>query len=219
MIQTIINQIITYADGVAVAGVLAVAGYASNKFTPLFAKILESTKNEAITKLGSTQYNFYKGIALDIYYRVEEDFSGQKNVATQKIAAFDKYLTERIPSLTEQDLNHFRQTVVGTANTVLNQSTLLDSATATTIVNTAQSISQPVQTTDDPDNSTVAAVTQLATPAQTVDQPIQDTAVQSAVTTNPVQTATTVPNNLTNDEINTLNNIVQKLQTATPAVQ
>lgn len=116
MYNQVLNEIITGVEGIIVTAILAVITVVIKSAGDIIVELLKVKKEEVMAKIGAERYNFYRSIALDVYNRVEEEFRGQKGVFDKKIAAFDKYLIQRIPTLTEEELEHFRQSVVGDIN-------------------------------------------------------------------------------------------------------
>lgn len=116
MYNETVQQIINGAEGIAVTAILAILGVAIKGVADIIIELLNVKKDEIIAKIGAERYNFYRRVALDVFNRVEEEYRGQSGVYDKKIAAFDKYLIQRIPSLTEEELEHFRQSIVGDVN-------------------------------------------------------------------------------------------------------
>lgn len=126
--DNIIQQVISGLEGVAVTAILAVLGIVIKSAGEIVVQLLSVKRDEVIAKIGAERYNFYRKVALDVYNRVEEEFRGQKGVFEKKIAAFDKYMMQRIPSLTEDELAHFRQSVVGNINNEIKGSNIITPA-------------------------------------------------------------------------------------------
>lgn len=126
--DNIIQQIISGLEGVAVTAILAVLGIVIKGAGEIAVQLLSVKRDEVLAKIGAERYNFYRKVALDVYNRVEEEFRGQSGVFEKKIAAFDKYLMQRIPSLTEDELAHFRQSIVGDINNEIKGSNVLKPA-------------------------------------------------------------------------------------------
>lgn len=140
MYQQIINQVVSYSEGIAITAILAILSYVAKGAGQIAIEFLKAKKQAVIAAIGKDQYNFYRGIALDVYNRVEEEFRGQVDVSMLKIQAFDKYLLARIPGLTQEQIEHFRQSVVGDINNVVKGSTILDSATEVTAENQLEQV-------------------------------------------------------------------------------
>lgn len=116
MYSQFINDVLTGIEGIAVTAVLAILTIIIKSAGDIIVELLKSKREEVLAKIGAERYNFYRSISIDVYHRVEEEFRGQKGLADKKIAAFDKYMLQRIPNLTEEELAHFRQSVVGIIN-------------------------------------------------------------------------------------------------------
>lgn len=126
--ESIIQQVISGIEGVAVTAILAVLGIVIKGAGEIIVQLLSVKRDEVIAKIGAQRYDFYRQVAIDVYNRVEEEFRGQSGQFEKKIAAFDKYLLQRIPNLTEEELAHFRQSVVGNINNEIKGSNLLNLA-------------------------------------------------------------------------------------------
>ncbi|RII34293.1 hypothetical protein D2A34_14175 [Clostridium chromiireducens] len=140
MYQQIINQVVNYSEGIAITAILAILSYVAKGAGQIAIEFLKAKKQAVIATIGNDQYNFYRGIALDVYNRVEEEFRGQIGVSMLKSQAFDKYLLERIPGLTQEQIDHFRQSVVGYVNNVVKESNILDSATEVAVENQSEKV-------------------------------------------------------------------------------
>jgi hypothetical protein len=80
---------------------------------------LEAKKEEAIARIGKEEYERRITTALDIWGIVEEHFRLNDLVAhtiDDKANMFNDLLLERIPSLTQADLDYLRQTIAGQVN-------------------------------------------------------------------------------------------------------
>lgn len=126
--DNVIQQVISGLEGIAVTAILAVLGVVIKGAGDIVVELLSVKKDEVIAKIGAERYNFYRSVAIDVYNRVEEEFRGQSGAYKQKIKSFDKYMMERIPNLKEEDLAHFRQSVVGNINNEIKGSKLSDEA-------------------------------------------------------------------------------------------
>ncbi len=83
-------------------------------FTFAIAKLTQYlvTQREAVIKrIGADQYNFYQSMAEAVYFGVEQQL--KKAPGTWKKAEFDKRLLAKVPGLTQEELDHFREAVIG----------------------------------------------------------------------------------------------------------
>ncbi|WP_242844735.1 hypothetical protein [Clostridium botulinum] len=67
-------------------------------------------------------------IVRSIFYAVEQEYRLVPKSGEQKAEKFNKMLMEKIPSLKQEDLDHFREAIVGEINTQIKQSKLLEPA-------------------------------------------------------------------------------------------
>ncbi len=64
-------------------------------------------------------------MAQDIYYRAEQQFKLIPQAGEQKKQEFDKMLVEKIPGISQEELNHFRETICGKVNSEVKDGKLL----------------------------------------------------------------------------------------------
>lgn len=121
-----INQIVSDVAPIVVAAALAVITAIVKGVADVATEYIKTKKDQVVSKVGADNYNTYRDIAFDVYYRVEQEFKGKENVAQDKLKAFNKYLLQKIPGLTEEQLNHFRESVVGTVNNAIEETGILD---------------------------------------------------------------------------------------------
>ncbi|EJO5347239.1 hypothetical protein NRP93_001313 [Clostridium botulinum] len=89
-------------------------------------------KRQALIKqMGSDEYNMYYNIAKGIFYAVEQEYRNIPNSGKEKAEKFNSLLLEKIPTLKQEDLDHFREAIVGEINTQIKQSKLLQPAPTT----------------------------------------------------------------------------------------
>lgn len=77
---------------------------------------LKKKREELISQLGVAQYNKDYKLAEDIYYGVEQQFKFIPQAGKQKADAFNKLLLEKIPEISQDEIDHFRKTIVGKVN-------------------------------------------------------------------------------------------------------
>lgn len=124
-----INQIVNNATPVIITAIFAVITVIVKSVADVACECIKTKKQQLITKIGAENYNNYRDIAFDVYYRVEQEFKGQENVAQEKLKAFNQYIFQKIPGITQEQLNHFRESVVGTVNNAIEEKGLLDKVT------------------------------------------------------------------------------------------
>jgi hypothetical protein len=105
------EQIITGVMPVITQAVISILGILVTFAVAELTKYLVMKKKALIDKMGVEQYSFYQNLAESVYYAVEQEF---KNLpGSEKKSEFDKRLISKIPGLTQDDLDHFREYAVG----------------------------------------------------------------------------------------------------------
>lgn len=184
-----INEIVSNTTPIIIAAIFAVITAIVKGVSDVTIEYIKTKKEQLITKIGADNYNNYREIAFDIYYRVEQEFKGKTNVAQDKLNAFNGYLLAKIPGLTKEQLNHFRESVVGTVNNMIEEKGILDKApTNTSLPDSSETDKGTTETQNSNDasqaaqvaNSEVAATTTSTAPATT---PISSEEVINALNT------------------------------------
>ena len=106
-------------------GVLSIAGALASYFIAVGVTYLKKKREALINQLGVEQYNKDYKLAQDIYYGVEQQFKFIPHAGKQKAAEFDKLLTEKVHGITQEELDHFREAIVGKVNTEVKSSNIL----------------------------------------------------------------------------------------------
>lgn len=91
-------------------------------------EFLKARKDKLVQQLGIDKYYSQRQLAVDIYNRVEQEFKGQIGVSEEKLKAFDKYLLEKIPGISQEYIQHFREAITGDANSKLLESGIIKPA-------------------------------------------------------------------------------------------
>lgn len=113
MEQKLIEAIITGLTTILVA----LAGYLTAK-----AKVYIDAKTSLLEKqLGEEKTAAIKVIAQEIYYIVEQQYKNVPDMANAKRLLFDQMLLQRIPGLTQGELDHLRESICGAVNTELKK--------------------------------------------------------------------------------------------------
>jgi hypothetical protein len=73
---------------------------------------------------------------VDIYNRVEQEFKGKIGVSEDKLKTFDKYIAEKIPGISQEDIQHFRESITGDANKKLIESGVVKPADKAPVLQT-----------------------------------------------------------------------------------
>lgn len=106
-------------------GVLSILGALASYGVTVGVAYLKK-KKEALTKqIGANQYNEDYKMAQDVYYIVEQQFKFIPQAGEQKMKEFDKLLIEKIPGISQEDLDHFRETICGKVNAEVKSSQIL----------------------------------------------------------------------------------------------
>ncbi|EPY2273962.1 hypothetical protein ACXAUS_002849 [Clostridium sporogenes] len=86
-------------------------------------------KRQALIKqMKNEQYNMYYNIAKSVFYAIEQEYRSMPKSGKEKAEKFNSMLMEKIPTLKQEDLDHFREAIVGEINTQIKQSKLLEPA-------------------------------------------------------------------------------------------
>ncbi|MCR1934009.1 phage holin family protein [Clostridium tepidum] len=92
----------------------------------VIVKYFKEKRQALIKKMGNEQYNMHYNIAKSIFYAVEQEYKDVPKCSKEKAEKFDKMLMEKIPTLTQEDLNHFREAIVGEINSQIAKAKLLE---------------------------------------------------------------------------------------------
>lgn len=96
---------------IIVQAVISILGILITFAVAEFSKYLVAKKQTLIDNMGVEKYRFYQYIAESVYYAVEQEFRNFSG--SEKKIEFDKRLLIKIPGLSQEDLDHFREYVVG----------------------------------------------------------------------------------------------------------
>lgn len=115
------NQVMS----IFVQAVLAILGVLVSYLTTVAVSYLVKKKEAIIKQIGVDQYNATYNIAKGIYFAVEQQFKFIPAAGEQKRKNFDTMLLEKVPTLKQEDLDHFRESIVGEINSQVNKSNIL----------------------------------------------------------------------------------------------
>lgn len=121
----------TLLNGIAdifTEAILSILGLLVTYFVTVAVSYLNKKKEALIKQIGADQYNSTYNIAKSVYYAVEQQFKFVPAAGVNKKELFDKMLLEKIPSLHKEELDHFREAIVGEINTQIEQSRLFEAA-------------------------------------------------------------------------------------------
>ncbi|RMD04893.1 hypothetical protein D9O40_00640 [Clostridium autoethanogenum] len=107
------------------SGVLSVLGALASYGVAVGVTYLKKKREALIKQLGADQYNEDYKMAQDIYYIVEQQFKFIPQAGEQKRKEFDKLLVEKIPGISQEELDHFRETICGKINSKIKDSGIL----------------------------------------------------------------------------------------------
>ncbi len=110
-----LNQIIPLLI-TCIIGVLAVV---INGIGDVAKKYILAKRDETIEKIGRVEYEKRISTALDIWGIVDEHFRINdliEHTIDDKTNLFNRMLLDRIPSLTQEDIDYLRQTIAGQIN-------------------------------------------------------------------------------------------------------
>ena len=113
------------AANIISSGVLSVLGALASYGVTVGVTYLKKKREALVTQLGVDKYNEDYKIAQDIYYIVEQQFKFIPQAGEQKRKEFDKLLIEKIPGISQEELNHFRETICGKVNSEVKSSQIL----------------------------------------------------------------------------------------------
>jgi thermostable 8-oxoguanine DNA glycosylase len=135
-VQTIIEGTKAAIEVAAVAGILTIVKITLDGVMDIGIEFLKAKKDKLVQQLGADKYNQKRQLAVDIYNRVEQEFKGQIGVSEDKLQAFDKYLAEKIPGISQEDIQHFREAITGDANSKLLESGVIKPADKAPVLQT-----------------------------------------------------------------------------------
>ncbi|MBC8060273.1 MAG: hypothetical protein H7Y18_06365 [Clostridiaceae bacterium] len=121
MTDTLVNQIM----GIVVQAVLMLLGLLATWGIKEGLNYLEGQREFLIQKIGIDKYNLSFSIAKNIFYTLEQQFKFIPQSGNLKAQEFDKLLLNKIPGLSQEELDHFREAVVGEFNSQVSNSKLL----------------------------------------------------------------------------------------------
>ena len=116
---------------IVVQAIITILGVLISVLVNAAVSYLNSKKQQLINTIGVEKYNANYEIAKSIFYMVEQQFKGQANVADEKRKMYDELILKRIPYLTQDEIDNFRESIVGKINSELKNSGLIDPAKST----------------------------------------------------------------------------------------
>ena len=110
------NTIINGASTILVQTILTILGLAMTYLISVVVSYLNKKKQAEVVKEGVEAYNAHALVAKGIFYQVEQLFKLIPSAGVLKATMFDKLLLAKFPTLTQSQLDHFRESIVGEAN-------------------------------------------------------------------------------------------------------
>lgn len=89
---------------------------------------LSIKRKEVIKRIGAQRYNTLLSAGKAVYYEVEENFKGLSGISDEKMKAFETSITKLIPEITEDEIEHVRQSICGEINNCVKDYGLLGNA-------------------------------------------------------------------------------------------
>lgn len=107
------------------SGILSILGALLSCAVAVGINYIKNKRDALIKQIGADQYNANYEIAKNIYYAVEQQFKFIPDAGKQKANEFDKKLLEKIPGITQEDIDHFREAICGKVNSEVKNSDIL----------------------------------------------------------------------------------------------
>lgn len=123
-----LNQIVNGIMPIIVQTVITILGLLISILVNVAISYLNSKKQQLIASIGIQKYNADYGVAKAVFFAVEQQFKGQLNAALDKRKAFDALILSKIPYLTQDEIDHFRESIAGEINNQLKNSQLISQA-------------------------------------------------------------------------------------------
>ncbi|NMM62379.1 hypothetical protein HBE96_06690 [Clostridium sp. P21] len=106
-------------------GVISILGALASYGIAVGVTYLKKKRQVLIKQLGIDKYDENYKIAKDIYYIVEQQFKFIGQAGEQKRKEFDKLLIQKIPGISQEELDHFRESICGRVNSEIKDAELL----------------------------------------------------------------------------------------------
>ena len=110
--EEIMNEITPVLVNTVVIILTAVLSFLSKKLIDF----VTMKKLELEEKISDDNYKYIYNVAKSVYYFVEQNFKGFSDVIEDKREMFEQQILSRIPYLTKEDIDHFRESIVGEVN-------------------------------------------------------------------------------------------------------
>lgn len=113
------NELINQIVPLLVTCILGVLAVVIKAVGDVAVKFFQAKRDEVIAKIGQIEYEKRIAVAMDVWGIVDEHFRLNdliEHTIDDKANYFNDLLLERIPSLTQEDLDYLRQTIAGQVN-------------------------------------------------------------------------------------------------------
>jgi len=110
------NTLLNGVTGILVQAIFTIVGLATTYLIAQVSLYLKSKKQAEIAKVGVDAYNSQVTVSKGIFYQLEQLYKFIPNAGKLKATMFDKLLLAKFPTLTQSQLDHFRESVVGEVN-------------------------------------------------------------------------------------------------------
>ncbi|WP_368489341.1 hypothetical protein [Clostridium sp. BJN0013] len=107
------------------SGILSILGALASYGVTVGIAYLKKKKESLVKQIEIDQYNKDYKIAQDIFYIAEQQFKFIPAAGEQKRKEFDKLLVEKIPGISQEEIDHFRETICGKINSEVKDSGIL----------------------------------------------------------------------------------------------
>lgn len=153
MTNTLLNGVLN----IVVQAILSILGVIAAYLIAVATSYFKKKREALINQMGIDQYNATYNIAKSIYFSTEQLFKFIPAAAEQKRKIFNSELIKKVPTLTQEELDHFREAVIGEVNSQIKQSQILQPAEA---YNPQKEIADPVQTNQESNTNNITTIAQ-----------------------------------------------------------
>lgn len=110
------NTLLNGVTGILIQAIFTIVGLATTYLIAEVSLYLKKKKQTEIIKIGVDEYNSRATVSKGIFHQVQQLFRFIPNAGNLKATMFDKLLLAKFPTLTQSQLDHFRESVVGEVN-------------------------------------------------------------------------------------------------------
>lgn len=106
-------------------GILTILGALVSYGVAVGVNYIKKKREILIKQIGINEHSENCKIAQNLYYVVEQQFKFIPQAGEQKRKEFDKLLVEKIPGITQEELDNFREAICGMINSEARNSQIL----------------------------------------------------------------------------------------------